>query len=74
MNSEQLKVRGFFAEVTHPFLGSLKMPTAASRFSESPWRFERPAPLLGQSNEEIFGERLGYKKEELEILKTKGVI
>ena len=74
MNSEQLKVRGFFAEVTHPFLGPLKMPTSASRFAESPWRFERPAPLLGESNEEIYGERLGYKKEELEILKTKGVI
>ncbi len=74
MNSEQLKVRGFFAEVTHPFLGPLKMPTSASRFAESPWRFERPAPLLGESNEEIYGERLGYKKEELEILKTNGVI
>ena len=74
MNSEQLKHRGFFAEVTHPFLGPLKMPTSASRFSESPWLFERPAPLLGEANEEIYGERLGYKKEELEILKTKGVI
>ena len=74
MNSEQLKVRGFFAEVTHPILGSLKMPTSASRFAESPWQFERPAPLLGASNEEIYCGRLGYKKEELEILKTKGVI
>jgi len=74
INSEQLKDRGFFAEVTHPFLGPLKMPTSASRFAESPWRFERPAPLLGESNEEIYCERLGYKKEELEMLKTKGVI
>ena len=32
------------------------------------------APLLGESNEEIYCERLGYKKEELEMLKTKGVI
>ena len=74
MNSEQLKHRDFFAEVTHPFLGSLKMPTSASRFTESPWQFERPAPLLGESNEKIYCERLGYKEEELEILKTKGVI
>jgi len=50
------------------------MPTSASRFAESPWQFERPAPLLGESNEEIYCERLGYKKEELEMLKTKGVI
>jgi CoA:oxalate CoA-transferase len=74
VNSEQLKVRGFFADVTHPILGRLKMPTSASRFAESPWRFERPAPLLGESNKEIYCERLGYKKEELEILKTEGVI
>ncbi|MCJ7687034.1 MAG: CoA transferase, partial [Desulfobacteraceae bacterium] len=74
MNSEQLKDRGFFAETTHPFLGALKMPTSASRFSESPWRFERPAPLLGESNEEVYGKGLGYKKEELARLKTKGVI
>ena len=74
MNSEQLNVRDFFEEVTHPFLGPLKIPTSASRFAESPWQFERPAPLLGESNEEIYCGRLGYKKEELEILKTKGVI
>jgi crotonobetainyl-CoA:carnitine CoA-transferase CaiB-like acyl-CoA transferase len=74
INSEQLKTRGFFADVNHPILGPLKMPTSASRFSESPWLFERPAPLLGESNEEIYCERLGYRKEELEILKSKGVI
>ncbi len=74
VNSEQLKTRGFFADVNHPILGPLKMPTSASRFSESPWRFERPAPLLGESNEEVYCKRLGYGKEELEILKSKGVI
>ena len=74
MASEQLKTRDFFANVTHPLLGQLKMPTSASRLAESPWRFDRPAPLLGVSNEEIYCERLGYKKEELEKLKTKGVI
>ncbi len=74
INSKQLKTRGFFADVNHPVLGSLKVPTAASQLSESPWRFERPAPLLGESNEEVYCERLGYKKEELEILKSEGVI
>jgi len=74
MNSEQLKDRGFFAEITHPILGPLKMPTSASRFAESPWQFERPAPLLGEANGEIYCERLGHKKEEVEMLKTKGVI
>jgi crotonobetainyl-CoA:carnitine CoA-transferase CaiB-like acyl-CoA transferase len=74
VNSEQLKTRGFFAHVDHPILGPLKIPTAASRFSESPWRFERPAPLLGGSNEDIYCKRLGYTKEELEKLKSGGII
>jgi len=74
IRSEQLKTRGFFADVNHSILGPLKMPTTASRFSESPWRFGRPAPLLGESNEEIYCDRLGYKKEELEKLKSEGVI
>ena len=74
MTSEQLKIRNFFANVAHPLLGQLQIPTSASRFSESPWRFKRPAPLLGESNEAIYCEQLGYKKEELDILRTKGVI
>jgi len=74
INSEQLKARDFFAEVSHPVLGPLKMPTSASRFSESPWQCDRPAPLLGESNEAVYGERLGYTKEQLEAFKSKGII
>ena len=32
------------------------------------------APLLGQHNEEIYTERLGYAKEDLVRLKEAGVI
>jgi len=74
MASEQLKARDFFVDVTHPLMGSLKMPSSASRFAESPWQFERTAPLLGESNEEIYCERLGYERKELEVLKAEGVI
>jgi len=74
LNSKQLNTRGFFADVTHPALGPLKIPTSASRFRESPWRFERAAPLLGEANETIYCERLGYTKEDLKTLKSKGVI
>ncbi len=74
MRSEQLKARNFFVDVTHPLLGHLKIPSSASRFTESPWQFDRPAPLLGEANEEIYCKRLGYREEELEVLKTEGVI
>ena len=37
-------------------------------------RLERAAPLLGQHNEKIYCERLGYSREELMELKDSGVI
>jgi len=72
--SEQLKARGFFVEVKHPEMGKVKCPTTSYRFSKTPWRLARPTPLLGEHNEEIFGKRLGYTREELSRMRGAGVI
>ena len=72
--SEQLKARGFFAEVEHAEMGKVKCPTASYRFSKTPLRLARPAPLLGEHNEDIFGERLGYTREELARMRGAGII
>lgn len=72
--SEQLKARGFFADVEHPELGKFKCPTASYRFSETPMRLEHPAPLLGEHNEEILIKRLGYTPEELAQMRGAGII
>ena len=74
VKSEQLNSREFFVEVEHPEMGRLKFPTAPYKFSESPWSFDRPAPLLGQHNEEILCGRLGYARDQLAGLKESGVI
>ncbi len=66
--------RGFFAEVTHPHAGSLRQPGAPFHMSETPWQIRRPAPCLGQHNEEIYGGMLGLSKEELMGLREQGVI
>ncbi len=71
--SPQLKERGFFAEIAHPEAGSLRYPTVSYQFSETPWRGS-PAPLLGQHNELIYCERLGYSRQELTKLATAGII
>jgi crotonobetainyl-CoA:carnitine CoA-transferase CaiB-like acyl-CoA transferase len=71
-NDEQIKAREFFAEADHPVMGRVKYPGAPAKLSDSPWRAGR-APLLGEHNEEIY-EAIGYKKEELEELKKKGII
>ncbi|RLC68811.1 MAG: hypothetical protein DRI26_09735, partial [Chloroflexi bacterium] len=72
--SEQLKARGFFVEAEHPEMGKVKFPAAPYRYSQTPWRVERPAPLLGEHNEEIFCRRLGYRKEYLVKMRAAGII
>jgi crotonobetainyl-CoA:carnitine CoA-transferase CaiB-like acyl-CoA transferase len=74
VNSEQMKARGIFVEMEHPVAGKMKIPSAPYQFSETPWALERAAPLLGEHNEEIYCERLGYGREELRELEKGGVI
>jgi crotonobetainyl-CoA:carnitine CoA-transferase CaiB-like acyl-CoA transferase len=72
--SVQLHERGFFAEIEHILAGTLAYPTAAYQFSRTPWRAIRPAPLLGQNNEQVYCGRLGFSKNELTKLREGGVI
>jgi CoA:oxalate CoA-transferase len=72
--SEQLNARGFFAEIEHPQAGRVKLPARPYHFSKTPCALERAAPLLGEHNEAVFGERLGYGEEELADLRRAGVI
>ncbi|MCP4753678.1 MAG: CoA transferase [Proteobacteria bacterium] len=74
VKSEQFEARGFFTEMEHPQAGKIKFPTAPYRFEKTPWHLDRPAPLLGEHNEEIFCRRLGYDKNELVKLREANVI
>ena len=73
INDVHWTARGFWAEIDHPVTGKLNYPGAPFKMMETPWRVGRPAPLLGQHNEEVYGE-LGYSKEDLVRLKEGGVI
>jgi len=74
VNDPHLKVREYFVEVEHPAAGPLKYPGAPYKLSETPWKIDRPAPLLGEHNEEVYCQRLGYPKEELSQLRRGGII
>jgi crotonobetainyl-CoA:carnitine CoA-transferase CaiB-like acyl-CoA transferase len=73
-NSPQTKAREFMLEIEHPVAGKLKYPGWPYQFSNISWRTTQPAPLLGQHNETVFCERLGYTKQDLVTLKEAGVI
>ena len=51
----QLAARDFFVETHHPAAGTLRYPGAPCRLSRTPWRIDRPAPLLGEHTAEVFG-------------------
>lgn len=69
-----LKERQYFTEIDHPQTGKVEYPGAPFKMSETPWHVRYPAPLLGQHNEEIYCERLGYPREELVQLRESGII
>jgi crotonobetainyl-CoA:carnitine CoA-transferase CaiB-like acyl-CoA transferase len=53
LRSPQLNARGFFVTQEHPEAGTITQPGPAIRLSQTPWCLRRPAPLLGQHNEEV---------------------
>ena len=71
--SEQLAARGFFVDVERPGLGRLRMPGHPYQMSKTPWQVG-PAPALGQHNEEILVDRLGYAPADLARLRGAEVI
>lgn len=74
VNEKQLNERGFFVEVERPEVGKLKYPGAPFKMSATPFHVNRPAPLLGEHNEEIYCGRLGFSKEKLAALRRGNII
>ena len=68
-----LAERVYFAETEHPAAGKLVYPGLPFRPDMDEIEIKR-APLLGEHNDEIYGKRLGYTKEQLGKLQKKGVI
>ena len=71
---DQLQARSFFEVVDHPVLGAARHSTVPFRFSSGPDHFHvRPAPLLGEHNDELLTE-LGLTTDEIAALEHEGVI
>jgi crotonobetainyl-CoA:carnitine CoA-transferase CaiB-like acyl-CoA transferase len=66
--------RRLMIDVPDPVLGSVKLVGPALKLSSDTEPVACAAPLLGQHNEEILGELLGYTNEDVARLKADGVI
>ena len=58
----------------HPGVGNIPLPGVPIKMSESPGIIEKRAPEVGEHNEEVYSELLGFSSEELSRLKAEGVI
>lgn len=66
--------RQMFPYMEQPGVGPFRVTAMPIKFSDTETRISRPAPALGEHNEEVYGEYLGFDAEKLAELKEKGVI
>jgi crotonobetainyl-CoA:carnitine CoA-transferase CaiB-like acyl-CoA transferase len=66
--------RRLMIDVPDPVLGKVKLVGPVAKMSSDPEPIAGAAPRLGEHNEEILGEILGYTKEDVARLKADGVI
>jgi crotonobetainyl-CoA:carnitine CoA-transferase CaiB-like acyl-CoA transferase len=69
----QVKHIGIPKQIVHPTMGASNLVGSPINMSDTPPRFFRAAPLLGEQTQEIL-QRLGYDADEIKMLRTSGVI
>ena len=72
MENKQYAFRRYFTEVEHPATGKYKYPGWPYLMTASPPQVSRPAPLLGQHNEEVVCSELKYSREGYRQLRKSG--
>jgi crotonobetainyl-CoA:carnitine CoA-transferase CaiB-like acyl-CoA transferase len=73
VNSDHYQERNFWVNSDHPIAGSITSPRLPFIMSETSTLVGR-APLLGEHNEEVYYEQLGYSRQDLVRLKAAKII
>ena len=69
-----LQAREFFLSIKHAVVGERLYPGFLWRFDKTPGEVRLPPNCLGEHNEQLYGQLLGLKPEEIESLEAEGVI
>jgi crotonobetainyl-CoA:carnitine CoA-transferase CaiB-like acyl-CoA transferase len=70
----QLESREFYRETEHPVIGRVQVPAELFRMTPAGYQLRMAAPTLGQHNEEVFVDGLGYDRETLSVMRQLDVI
>ena len=73
LTDPHLHERGMIVTIEHPTRGTITMPGCPVQLTDSPVE-ARPAPLLGEHNEEVYRELLGLSADTLKKLAEEGII
>ena len=73
VEDEQIKHNGTFVEYDHPTEGHVKTPGFPIRFSKTPSKVDRGAPVVGQHSRDVLLEA-GYDDAQIEALLKKGAV
>ncbi|CAN5433711.1 CoA transferase [soil metagenome] len=73
VDDPQIAHNGTFVEYDHPTEGHIKTPGFPYKFSVTPPRIDRGAPLVGQHSREVLAE-LGLGAEEIDSLVESGAV
>ncbi len=74
INHPHLRERGTVRRIDDPIAGELEIPGYPLRFSAFPGDSGLSAPLLGQHNDEVLREYLGYSSERIRDLTRDGIL
>ncbi|MEK7874183.1 MAG: CoA transferase [Chloroflexota bacterium] len=72
--SPQYAARDFFVDITDPSGRAWRVPRGPCAFSETPFAVRRPAPRLGEHNDDVLCGQLGVSREQLTGLRRTGVV
>ncbi|NQT47838.1 MAG: CoA transferase [Chloroflexi bacterium] len=74
VNDPQVEARKMLIDLDYPGIGKIPVPGVAIKMSETPGSIFRPAPEVGEHNEEVYGALLGLKPDDLAQLKAEGIV
>lgn len=73
--SPQHMHRNFWVTVEHPELDdNITYPGSSYRINDEPYAVRKRPPLIGEHNQEVFCGELGLSGDELNLLKSRGII